>query len=819
MNSVLNTIGFLLLGLIKIGDSVLWLWSKTIIFIRHIQSNINKQIKKVQKRYKSYRFSFSLSKILKKREILLFSAKKARAKKSLTNPFYTLKQSLTKQGVSISNNLKIAGQSMVKTFLQVIEILGKTLRQAFLSVTKVFHLPKRTFQPTLRKRGRPPKTLMYFPLPFFVKFRYFIAGITFSLIFVFIPLLVLLFLQDLPNPRTLTLSQSAQTTKIFDRNGKLLYQIYANQNRTVIPLSVVPQYLQDATIAIEDKNFYKHPGFDLSAIIRSTVENLSGKDLQGGSTITQQLIKSSLLTPETSITRKVKEVVLAFWTERLYSKHQILELYFNQVPYGGTSWGVESAAQTYFGKSVKDLDLAQSAFLAGIPRGPTIYSPYGQTPTAWKKRQKEVLYRMSELGYITKKQSEEAAAEELVFLTPQTPIHAPHFVMFVKDWLVKKYGLPAVEKGGLTVVTSLDLSLQETAQKIVTDEVAANANLSIGNGAALITRPGTGEILAMIGSKDYNDPTVGNFNVTTALRQPGSSIKVVTYAAALEHGMTAATIVDDSAGSFSTGGGPAYTPVNYDGKFHGKVPLRLALGNSFNLPAVRTLNQVGIPTMVNLGKLMGIKSWGDPSQYGLAVTLGGSETTMVDMTTVFATLANQGVRVDLNPILKVTDPKGLVLEELGEPQGKRVLDAGNAFILADILTDNSARVMEFGANSALVIPGRTVSVKTGTSDWKKDNWTFGFTKDYVVATWVGNNDGMPMNQYLASGITGAAPMWHKLMVTVLGDSPDVRPTPPDNVIQKSCYGRMEYFVRGTENTVNCNYVPPKITPTPTPKKT
>ncbi|MDP3726754.1 MAG: PBP1A family penicillin-binding protein, partial [bacterium] len=632
---------------------------------------------------------------------------------------------------------------------------------------------------------------------------------------VFIPVLILIFLQNLPSPKSITLSQIPQTTKIYDRNRILLYQIYATQNRTIVPLSDIPKSLKDATIAIEDKDFYKHPGFDILAIIRSVIKNLSGNNLQGGSTITQQLIKSALLTPEATIERKIKEVVLAFWAERIYSKNEVLELYFNQIPYGGTAWGVEAASQIYFEKHVKDLTLAESAFLAGLPRAPTIYSPFGTTPNLWKSRQKEVLERMVSLGYITKSMALQASEEELVFQTPQIPIRAPHFVMYTKDLLVKKYGLAMVEKGGLTIITSLDTKLQENVRNIVAEEVENNAYLNLTNGAALVTNPSTGDILAMIGSKNYEDPNGGNVNVTTSLRQPGSSIKVVTYSSALSNGFTAATILDDSPVVYRTSGSAPYAPVNYDGKFHGRVSLRIAFANSFNVPAVKTLNQIGIPTMISYGKKMGITTWNNPQNYGLSITLGGAEVKMLDMAAVYGVLANGGIKADLNPILKVTDYKGDILEEKQNNKdfGKQVLDSGVAFIISSILSDNRARALEFGTNSPLNIPNRTVSVKTGTSDNKRDNWTIGYTPSYVVAAWVGNNDNTPMSQQLASGITGAAPIWNKIMTHLLKDKPDEKLPMPFNVIQKPCIGRVEYFIKGTEKLVNCAFLP---SPSPTP---
>lgn len=649
-----------------------------------------------------------------------------------------------------------------------------------------------------------------------LKLRFFIIGFLFCVIFVSIPLLLYIFLSSLPNPKLLTEREFPQTTKIFDRNGTLLYQIYANENRTLVPLSSIPKNLVNATIAIEDKDFYTNPGFDVNAILRAAIADFSGKPIQGGSTITQQLIKSTLLTPEVSITRKIKEIVLAFWAERLYSKNQILEMYFNQVPYGGTAWGIEAASETYFGKNVKDLDLAQCAFLAGMPQAPTSYSPYGDNPTLWKQRQKDVLNKDYELKYITLEQKNNALKENLTFKTPEIPIYAPHFVMYVKDLLIQKYGLAMVEKGGLNVTTSLDLNLQQDVQQIVTDEVNQDAYLNLTNGAALVTNPKNGDILAMVGSKDYNAQDNGNVNLTTSLRQPGSSIKVVTYATALSDGFTAASILDDSPITFNIAGSTPYSPVNYDGKFHGKVPLRIAFANSFNIPAVKVLQKVGIPAMVNMAKQMGVSTWGNPDQYGLSLTLGAAETKMTDMATVYGTIANLGKKVDLDPILKVSNYDNSVSYQKQEELPNLVLDPGVAYIISNILTDNNARSLEFGANSPLNISNHTVSVKTGTSDNKRDNWTIGFTPQSLVAVWVGNNDNSPMSQTLASGITGAAPIWNKIMTLLLGNTSNAPEPMPDDVITKKCQGRNEYFIKGTENTNDCYFIAtPSATVTPT----
>ena len=694
--------------------------------------------------------------------------------------------------------------------------ISKPIKKSLYLLTVCLNKLKRNYT-KVRKPKKPKAIKIYSRHLWRIKIKYFILGSTLSFIFVFLPLVVIIFLQDLPSPKQLDFQKAPLTTKIFDKNGMLLYQIYANQNRTQIPLSSVPKHLRNATIAIEDKTFYKNSGVDFIAIVRAAIADLSGKPLQGASTITQQLIRSTLLTPEITIQRKIKEVILAFWAKHLYTKDQILEMYFNQVPYGGTAWGVEAASEVYFGKRTEDIDLAQAAFLAGLTRAPTIYSPYGESPTLWKKRQKEVLTKMEELGYISVDEKEEALSEKLVFSVPQVPLYAPHFVMYIKDLLIKKYGLGMVEKGGLYVTTSLDLKTQDMVQQIVTSEVEKNAYLNLTNGASIVTNPKNGDILAMVGSRDYSEIDSGNFNVVTALRQPGSSIKVVTYAAALSNGFTAATIIDDSPVTF-TSNGPSYSPVNYDGAFRGRMSLRIALANSINIPAIKILSRIGIDNMVGLGRKMGITTWNDPDNYGLAITLGAADVKMVDMATVYGVLANEGVRVNLNPILKLKDSQGNILEEKKDPQaGIAIIDPGVAFIITNILADSGARSMVFGINSILNIPNNYVAVKTGTSDNKRDNWTIGYTPNFVVATWVGNNDNSPMSQSLASGITGAAPIWHNIMANLLAKkSPStsaIKINVPQNVVQKDCIGRKEYFIRGTENSVNCTFTP---TPTPTP---
>jgi len=689
------------------------------------------------------------------------------------------------------------------------------------SLSSILSGVKKTASKSTVVYARPKQPYRIHP-KFWERTKFFTFGIGVTLIFFFIPYLVYQWLDALPNPKLLTRRDLEVSTKIYDRNGALLYEFYTDQNRTPISFSDIPKYVKEATVAIEDREFYRHSGFSIKGMIRAVREiSVKGK-VQGGSTITQQLIKSALLSPDIKLSRKIKEIVLAFWAERMYTKEQILEMYLNQVPYGGTSWGIESASRTYFGKSVKDLTLAESSLLAGLPAAPTEYSPFGTHPEKAFQRQAEVLRRMVEDKYITKEEAEKAFAEPVHFVAPRVAIRAPHFVMYVKDLLEKKYGPRLVEHGGLRVVTSLDVTTQEKAQDIVAQQIAGLTRLNVGNGAALITNPKTGEIYAMVGSKNYFDvASEGNVNLVTSIRQPGSSIKVVTYSLALENGFTPASIIDDSPVVYSIPGSVPYAPVNYDSRFHGPTPLRYALANSYNVPAVKVAAKLGVPALVDKGRLMGIESWTDDSRYGLSITLGAAEVTMLDMAKVFGTLANEGKRIDLMPILEVTDYTGKVYEKNKPKKGVQVVKPEVAWIMGNILADNAARTSAFGPNSALVVPGKTVSVKTGTSNDKRDNWTIGYTPSYVVTTWVGNNNNAPMNPYLASGITGAAPIWHDIFVELLKDKQDEPPARPANVVSISCYfNRPEFFIKGTEPTGGrCAALPtPAPSGSPTPGK-
>lgn len=611
----------------------------------------------------------------------------------------------------------------------------------------------------------------------------------------------LFIIKDMPSPKKLSDLSPEVSTKILDRNGNLLYKIYKDKNRTIIPLTQIPESVRLATLAAEDAEFYSHPGFSIKGIFRALIGNIRNGSTQGGSTITQQLVKNTLLTPEKTLVRKIREIILSVEIETMYTKDQIFEMYLNEVSYGGTAYGIEEASESYFGKSVDKLDLAEAAILAGLPKSPTTFSPFGSNPELAFQRQREVLHLMVINKYITEDQANNAASEKLHFISNKTEIKAPHFVMYIRQLLVNKYGEDLVEKGGLEVTTSLDLSIQETAENIVKTEVNKLTPLHVGNGAALVVNPTTGEIIAMVGSKDYFDlDNDGNVNVLTSLRQPGSSIKVVNYAYALSNGFTPASIIDDSPITFYTPGSKPYIPVNYDGKFIGSVNLRSALAQSRNIPAVKILATYGVDKMIEEGQKMGISTWNDSSQYGLSLTLGGGAVMAMDLSKVYATLANSGNTPDLMPILEVKNYKGQILEK-NSPKVTQTIDPRIAFMLTDILKDNNARAPEFGYNSYLVIKNHPeVAVKTGTSNDLRDNWTVGYNQDFLVLTWVGNNDNSPMS-HVASGVTGASPIWNKIMSSILNGQPSIDWNPPD--------GLSKVNICSLTGTLPCNGCPTK----------
>ena len=461
----------------------------------------------------------------------------------------------------------------------------------------------------------------------------------------------------------------------------------------------------------------------------------------------------------------------------------------------------------------------EAAFLAGLPQSPSTYSPYTDPKLALRRRN-EVLKAMREQHYITDEEKESAINMELNVMAPKTSIQAPHFVFYLKGELENEYGIRKVEEGGLRVISSLDLNLQKQAEEILKEELHKISYLNVSNGGILITRPATGEILAMVGSVDYFDLPSGAFNVTTALRQPGSSIKPIMYSLALQKNYTAASVINDSPIVFNVPGSQPYRPVNYDGRFHGRVTLRYALANSYNVPAVKVLSTISLPEFIHYATKMGITGWSDPANYGLSLTLGGGEVRMIDMATAFGVLANRGERVDLKGVLRIDNYLNNNLYQLSVNK-KRVFGPGIAYIISDILSDNSARLSAFGPNSFLEIPGYKVAVKTGTTDNKKDNWTVGYTPEFLVVVWVGNNDSKPMNPYLASGITGAAPIWNRVMTLLLKNySKKISwyPRPEDVVIKRCFFGKDEFFIKGTEVNVSCqpSLLGPSVTPTPSP---
>lgn len=628
--------------------------------------------------------------------------------------------------------------------------------------------------------------------------------------------------RDLPRPDKVKRTEGL-STQIFDRNGVNLYDIYEDENRIPVELKDIPQYLRDATIAIEDKSFYTHQGLSTAGILRAMVNIFVFRNFQGGSTLTQQLVKNALLTQERTLPRKIKEAILAIQIERKYTKDEILQMYLNETPYGGTAVGVESAAWHYFNKPVKDLNLVESAMIAGVAQAPSRYSPFTGGEGAYIWRTEQVLRRMREDGYITSTQEDEAKKQlpNLTFATGGEDLKAPHFVAFIRDQLAEKFGEKALTEGGLRVTTTLDWELQKKVQSTVSEEVTKVKYLKVTNGAAVVMDTDTGEILAMVGSRDYSATESGGykFNVATqGLRQPGSAIKPISYATAFKKGYTPATVLMDVETKYPSGeaGKPDYNPKNYDLKYRGPTQLRYALGNSINTIAVKITALIGVRDVLKTAYDMGISTL-EPTdenlkKFGLSVTLGGGEVTLLDLTGAYGVFSQGGVKHEPVSILKVEDSKGKVLYEHKKTEGARVLSEDVSFLISDILSDNGARKAVFGDHSWLVIPGKTVAVKTGTTDDKRDNWTIGYTTHRAVGVWVGNNDNSPMNPALASGVTGAAPIWNRIMKEVLAGAKDEPFKKPDGIVEAEIDAlggglpvegqptRKEYFVKGTEPT-------------------
>ncbi len=622
---------------------------------------------------------------------------------------------------------------------------------------------------------------------------------------------------NLPDPNKV-IRREGLSTIIYDRNGKVLYDLFNKEYRIPLELKDMSLFLRQATVAIEDKDFYKHQGYDPMGFLRVIKNLVIYRNLTGGSTLTQQLVKTVLLSSERTITRKIKEVILSNQIEKKFNKDEILQMYLNEVPYGGSTYGVESASQTYFGKPAKELSLVEAAILSGLPQQPTNFSPFGRYPSAYIDRTKAVLRRMREDGYITTQQEYDSLKQlpYKSFATQSGMIKAPHFVFYVKDQLVARFGEQKVESGGLRVTTSLDWDIQKEAEGIISEEVKKIKPYKVGNGAAVVLNPKTGEILSMVGSYDYFDKDYGSYNVATALRQPGSSGKPFIYATALAKGYTASSLIMDVKTDYPSGDPtkPIYTPENYDGKYRGPVQFRFALGNSINTIAVKMTAMSGIKDIMTNGYSAGISSWEPTSEnmsnVGLSLALGGREVKLLDLTSAYGVFATGGVKNDPVSILKVTDSVGKNIYEYRPVTGKKVFSPEVSFIVSHILSDNNARKDVFGENNLLIIPGRTVAVKTGTTDQKRDNWTIGYTPSVVVGVWVGNNDNTVMNPSITSGVTGAAPIWNRVMRVALGKTDFEEFKKPDNVIaisvdslggglpHESDSTRSEYFIKGTE---------------------
>ena len=584
--------------------------------------------------------------------------------------------------------------------------------------------------------------------------------------------------RELPKPGEVV-RKTGFSTRIFARNGELLYDLYDQERRVPIKIEQVPEHLKQATIATEDKDFYKHEGFDFLTLVRIPYNLVVKQRVIGGSTLTQQLVKNVLLTNERSLTRKFKEFVLSLQIERTFTKDQILEMYLNEAPYGGTAWGVGTASEIYFGKPVSDVTIAEGAILAGLPQRPSAYSPYANKTDEngeplWKMRARGVLRRMREDNYLTDLSYDQAMGdlETMQFKSSGVNITAPHFVFYVRDQLAEMYGEESVETAGFKVTTSLDLDLQNKAQEIVTEEIDKVKGVNITNGSVMVMNPKTGEIVAMVGSKDFSSEEIdGQFNVAVdGLRQPGSSIKPVTYLMMLKRGYTPASMLMDVPTSFTPDEkADAYEPKNYDGKFRGPVNLRNSLGSSLNIPAVKSLAIVGVDQFLDQAHKMGFVTLEPTAEnmkrFGLAVTLGGAEVHLIDTVSAYSSFANTGHKVEPVSIMKVEDRNGRVIFEHKPVQGPQVMSAEEAFLINNILSDNNARAGAFGTNSLLNI-NANVAVKTGTTNDQRDNWAIGWTQGVMVGAWVGNNDNSAMKT-VASGVSGATPIWRRIMLAAL----------------------------------------------------
>jgi 1A family penicillin-binding protein len=640
--------------------------------------------------------------------------------------------------------------------------------------------------------------------------------------------------KDLPDPQNIASHRSFENTRIYASDGRtLLYELVDPQGgrRTLVPFERIPTVLKEATIAVEDANFYSHPGVDMRGIIRALWLNYKHQQIvSGGSTITQQLVRNILLPPEQRgrdipepqlYERKVREAILSYRVSREYSKDQIFNLYLNEVYYGAQAYGIEAAAQVYFNKHVWELTPSQATLIAGLPQSPTVLNPFTNMEGA-RQRQRITIDLMVKNGYLTPARAEAIYAQPIELAPPTTSIVAPHFVFYVRDMLEKTYGPDLVYRGGLRVTTSIDLHWQAEAQRIAREQIASLQERNAHNAAVVMLSP-QGHILAMVGSIDYQNPDIdGQVNVALAPRQPGSALKPIVYAAALQHGWTPATVIWDEPISFDNGNGTVYAPMNYDNSWHGPQRLRMALANSLNIPAVKALEFVGVQNFVRLASRMGLTTLDNPARYGLSMALGSNEVRLLDLTVAYNTLRNRGYYQPPSAILKVENSRGEVLlkpEEAGWEhqvmghQGEQV-----AYLITNILSDNQARWYMFGRNNVMELPnGITAAVKTGTSNDWRDSWAMGYTPDVTVGVWVGNNDNTPMHEI--AGANGAGQIWHEIMVAYYQNRVPQPFAQPDGIVQRSiCAGTgtlahescpqtfQEYFIAGVEpSSLNVTY--------------
>lgn len=603
--------------------------------------------------------------------------------------------------------------------------------------------------------------------------------------------LIIYLIRDLPNPESFDARQVAQTTKIYDRAGEvLLYEIYGEERRTIVPFSEIPDYVKQATVAIEDAEFYQHSALDWRGIVRALLTNLRSRQIiQGGSTITQQLAKNAFLSSERTVTRKVKELVLAYQLEKRYTKDKILDLYLNQIPYGSNSYGIEAAAQTFFNKSAKELTLAEAALLAGLPKAPSYFSPYGAHVAELLKRKDLTLQKMADLSFVAEKEKESAQKTNLKFAPQAQGIKAPHFVITVQDYLINRYGEDFVRKSGLKVITTLDWPMQEVAEKAVSEGAKKNTELYEGKNAALVAQdPQTGQVLALVGSKDYFDTANdGNFNVATqGLRQPGSAIKPFAYVTAFKKGYTPDTIIWDLETEFDTTGEEEknYKPQNFDEQFRGPITFRQGLAQSINVPSVKVLYLAGIDNTLKTASDFGVTTLTERSRYGLSLALGGGEVKLIDLVGAYSVFSQNGIKHDQSLILKITDSGGRVLEEY-QNKSARVIDEQYPRLINDILSDTEARRPLFQNSFHLtVFPNHEFALKTGTTNDYRDAWAIGYTPSIVVGVWAGNNDNQSM-QKRGSSILAAVPIWHDFLSQIIDRvPPEIFPRPEPIITNK-----------------------------------